>query len=105
MFPGGIVGRETAKEAGGGGWGLERGGGGGGVEERGRRVDVGGRRVAGNGGWGALDLLVRLVGGVSADEFVLLELDDDVGASVGAADIERAGGNELYMDLADGSFQ
>jgi hypothetical protein len=56
--------------------------------------------VARDGGWCALDLLVCLVGGVSAHELGLLELDDDVGAGMDVADGEPAGLDKLDMELA-----
>ena len=66
------------------------------------RGESGGRGMARQGGSDALDFLVGLVGGISGDEFVLFELDDDVGASLERGDVQAARLDELDVDLTLG---
>jgi hypothetical protein len=63
-------------------------------------ADSDGRRDAGKVGGNAPDLLVTFVCRISADEFVVLENDDDVRSGIDGWDVKTAGRDELYVDLA-----
>jgi hypothetical protein len=57
---------------------------------------------AGKIGSDASDFLVALIGGASADEFVVFEDDDDVRPRIDGRGVKAAGRDELYVNLALG---
>jgi len=65
-----------------------------------KSADGDGRRSAGKVGRDAPDFLVTFIGRISADEFVVLENNDDVRTGIEGRDVETAGGDELYVNLA-----
>ena len=65
-----------------------------------KSTDGDGRRSAGKVDSNTPDFLVTFVGRISADEFVVLENDDDIRSRIDRWDIETAGGDKLYVNLA-----
>lgn len=65
-----------------------------------KSADSDGRGCAGKVGGNAPDLLVTFVGRISADEFVVLKNDDDVRSGIDGWDVETAGRDKLYVNLA-----
>jgi len=65
-----------------------------------KSVDSDGRRGAGKVDCDAPDLLVTFGCRISTYEFVVLENNDDVRPGIDRWDVETAGGDELYVDLA-----
>jgi len=119
MLPHRIVCRESAEERVGGTWGC--GGRGRSYRRRRRRgiragfafrdIDCGsiadgtqggerhGRVVAGEVDCYAFDLFIGLVCWISTDEFILLELNDDIWPAMDGTNVEASSLDKLYMDL------